>query len=386
MVCFRDKNAPSKAFSVIQIISGALERGHTQTALDETCYRDTLITISRRVNVPEVGETADNVLKEMKGAMFIPDTECYSAAIQAWKHVATARESEDREGAVQRALDLLQEMTKAYHRTTTFTVKPTIKDYNNVLEALTISRGSKATRHAETLLTALEQADTSETEGLRPNAESYKFTFDVWKQSKSPNKVPRALNVLRRMIDREDFSTETGQTFVPAFSSYIDVCANCGSTQNARKTMTLVLRIFDEMMSVGLQPDSSTYAALLGACNNLIQDGQERQKVLKRVFVKACSDGYVNQTVLEQFKKSASTYSFANAVISHSREVEGMKVVPESWTRNVQGFQVKTKGGFQVLPLSIGGQFTFTKAAAEYKMRKLRHRHNKRMLQGGRTK
>jgi len=383
-----DKNAPSKACSVIQIISSANERGHTQTVLDETCYRDTLITISRRVNVPEVGELADNMLKEMKEAMFFPDSECYSAAIQAWKHVATARESEDREGAVQRALDLLQEMTKAYHRTTTITVKPSIKDYNNVLEALTISRNIKATRHAETLLTALEEADSSssETEGLKPNAESYKFTFDVWKNSKSPNKVPRALDILRRMMEREDLSTETGQTFVPAFSSFMDVCAHCGSTQNAKKTMTMVFRIFDEMSSIGLQPDSSTYAALLAACNNLIQDGQERQKVLKRVFLKACNDGYVNQVVLEEFKKSASTYTFANAVISHSREVEGMKVVPESWTRNVQGFQVKTKGGKQVLPLSIGGQFTFTKAAAEYKMRKLRQRHNQRMLQGGRTK
>ncbi|CAJ1954395.1 unnamed protein product [Cylindrotheca closterium] len=381
-----DKNAPSKACSVIQIISGAHKRGHTELAPDETCYRDTLTTISRRVNVPEVGELADNMLKEMKEAMFIPDSECYSAAIQAWNHVATARESEDREGAVQRALDLLQEMTKAYHRTTTVTIRPTVKDYNNVLEALTISKNTKATRHAETLLTALEEADTSAVDGLKPNAESYKFTFDVWKNSKSPNKVPRSLNILRRMTDRAEFSTDADQTYVPAFSSFIDVCANCGSTENSRKTMTLVLRIFDEMRSNGLQPDSSTYAALLEACNNLIQDGQERQKVLKRVFVKACDDGYVNQTVLEQFKKSASTYSFANVVISHSREVEGMKVVPESWTRNIQGFQVKTKGGKQVLPLSIGGQFTFTKAAAEYKMRKLRQRHNQRLLQGGRTK
>lgn len=382
----RDKNAPSKACSVIQIISSAHKGGHTTIAPDAKCYRDTLVTISRRVNLPEVGELADSILKDMKEAMLFPDSDCYSAAIQAWKHVATARECDNRDAAVQRALDLLEEMTKAYHRTTTVTVKPTITDYNNVLEALSVSRNIKATRHAETLLTALEEADSSVNEGLKTNANSYKFTFDVWKNSKSVNKVARALIILRRMMEQEDLSAETGQTFVPAFSSFIDVCATCGSIENSRKTMTLVFRIFDEMSSKGLQPDSSTYTALLAACNNLIQDGQERQKVLKRVFLKACNDGYVNQAVLEQFKKSASTYSFANAVISHSREVEGMKVVPESWTRNVKGFQVKTKGGKQVLPLSIAGQFTFTKAAAEYKMRKLRQRHNQRMLQGGRTK
>ena len=63
-----------------------------------------------------------------------------------------------------------------------------------------------------------------------------------------------------------------------------------------------------------------------------------------------------------------------------------MKVVPEVWTRNVTGFLANVKGGRKVLPLSIEGKFTFTKAAAEYKMRKLRRQDNKKMLQGGRMK
>ena len=64
--------------------------------MDEQCYRDALITMSKRVNVIEVGELADATLTEMKDKMMIPDTACYGAAILAWNHVATARESPDR--------------------------------------------------------------------------------------------------------------------------------------------------------------------------------------------------------------------------------------------------------------------------------------------------
>jgi hypothetical protein len=385
----------------LHIIDNAHRKGLTQDGLDEACYRDALVTMSQRVNVPEVGVLADTTLAEMKQAMLFPDTECYGAAILAWKRVATARECDDREAAVHRALELLQEMTKAYHRTTTVTVKPTMENYNHVLEALTVSKSAKATNHAETLLTALEDAhkakdgskvlDSShgenvESANMGPNGDSYKYALDVWKNSKSSKKVPRALSILRGMMERQDLTLKSGQSFVPAFSSFLDVCANCGSEQDSRKTLTLALRTVEEMKSLGLRPDSTTYTALLGACNNLIPDGHERQKILKNIFSKACEEGLLDQNVLEQFKQAASTYVFAEAVIAHSREVEGMKVVPESWTRQAKGFQANTKEGRQVLPLSIEGKFTFTKAAAEYKMRKLRRRQNQKMLQGGRMK
>jgi hypothetical protein len=391
----RDKNAPSKVQTVLQIIDNSHQKGLTKNQADESCYRDALITMSRRVNVPEVGELADATLAEMKDAMLFPDTECYGAAILAWKNVATGRECDDRESAVRRTLSLLQEMTKAYHRTTTVTVKPTTKHYNHVLEALTISRSPKATNNAEMLLTALEEAATNNNDenwqeaSISPNAESYRLVLEVWKNSKSANKVPHALNILQRIMKRNDLTIEGSSSqlsYVEVFGAFIDVCASCLAKQDSRKLMTLALRTVEDMKSLGLHPDSTTYTALLGACHNLIPDGKERQKILGNIFSKACKEGYVDQNLLEQFKHTASTYLFSKAVVSYSREVEKMKVVPESWTRQAKGFQANIKGGRQILPLSIEGKFTFTKAAAEYKMRKLRRRRNQLTLQGGRMK
>jgi len=140
------------------------------------------------------------------------------------------------------------------------------------------------------------------------------------------------------------------------------------------------------MRDMNLTPNSICYAALMEACHNLVQNGQDRQRILENIFVRAAEEGVVDQMVVENFKMAASSYLYAKMVISSRREIENMKVVPESWTRNVQGYSANSKAGRQVLPLTIEGRFTFTKAAAEYKMRKLRRQSNKKMLQGGRTK
>ena len=105
---------------------------------------------------------------------------------------------------------------------------------------------------------------------------------------------------------------------------------------------------------------------------------------MENVFVQCCGEGYVDQSVLMQLQVSADTHLYTKLVVLPSREVEGTKVVPESWTRNIKEFMANTKLGRKVLPLSIDGKFTSTVAQKEYKMRKMRRRLNQRILQGGR--
>ena len=398
----RDKNAPSKVQTVLGIMDNTYREGHSALRPDEVCYRDALLTMSRRVNVPEVGELADKALVAMKERAMVPDSVCYGAAILAWKNVATSRESEDRELAAKRALELLREMTQAYYRTTKVAVKPTTENYNHVLEALTVSKSSKAVETAETLLTAMEEAEHGEEANvdkesgsgqatLHPDAESFKLVLDIWRNSKSVGKVPQAAKILDQMKERHGKLLIYGsseESMADVFSAFIRVCANPSVKDEAdrMKVMKIVLKSVEDMRKLDLQPNARTYTALLEACNNLLPEGKDRQLVLENLFQKCCQDGYVDQQVLEQFHSTASTYLYSKLVVSHSQEVENMKVVPESWTRNIKEYLVNTKEGRKVLPLSIEGKFTFTVAAGEYKMRKLRRRGNQRMLQGGRMK
>jgi hypothetical protein len=373
--------------------------------------------MSQRLNVPEVGELVDKTLTEMKRErMLIPNTECYGAAIIAWKHVAMSRECDDRELAVHRCYELLQEMVAAFYRTTIVAVQPATEHYNHVLEALTISKNSKSLFRAQMLLRDLEKAvdeasavegnetvdtDTSKFEwhvsqnrqkqNLAPDADTYRLVLTAWCNSKSPEKVHAAEELLSHFKTRMEIirRRSSEESIVNAISAFISVCAKENSNKDdAQKmeTMLTALRTLETVRELNLTPNSTCYGALLEACNNLVQNGQDRQRILENVFARAADEGYVDQVVLENFKMAASTYLYAKMVVAPSQEVENMKVVPEAWTRNVQGFSVNNRGGRKVLPLTIEGQFAFTKAAAEYKMRKLRRQSNKKMLQGGRMK
>lgn len=386
-----DKNAPSKVATVLEIMNTAYRKNLTNLRPDTRCYRDALVTMSRRHNILEVGDLADETLKAMKNQMLYPDTECYRAAILAWKHVALSRDNADPEHAVRRAQDILQEMAEAFHRTTQVTVQPATEDYNNVLHILTLSKSPKAIDHAKKLFKTLHP----ESDVLGgPDAETYRCMLDIWCCSKYPETLNNALELLAELKDNlHDKPTMTASpasrlAAVNAFNSFIRVCGASSSSKKdileRRKIVTIALRSMEDMKTIGLLPNSGTYTALVEACDHLLPSsaGQERQQVLENVFQRACDDGLINQCLLEQFKSTASTYLFTKLVVARSAQLEDIKVLPESWTRNVQGF----KEGRKVMPLSIHGSFTFTKAAAEYRMRKLRSRTNQRLLQGGRMK
>ncbi len=384
-----DRNAPSKVYTVLEIMDMAYRKGLTTLRPDTQCYRDALITMSRRHNIPDVGDLADETLKEMKEYSMTPDTGCYRSAILAWKHVTMARDTPFPEQAILRAQELLQEMTEAYHRTTIITVRPSTEDYNNVLEALTYSEGSKAFDRAQKLFNTLK-SDPS----CGPDPLTYKFMLDILYKSRTTEKLNRAMQLLEELrekaIENDTWveSKSSRQHLLDAFAAFIRVCGVGGASKDndlddRTKIMTMVLRRLEDLKILGLTPDSGVYQALIEASDHLLpQDTPERQNVLERIFRRACDEGQVNPSVLEAFRSSASAYLYAKLVVAQSIQVDNTKVVPESWIRNVKGY----KEGKKVMPLSIHGTYTLTKAAAEYRMRKLQRRANKNMLQGGRLK
>ena len=391
-----DKNSSSKVYSVLQIMNNAYDKGHTDLRPDLRCYRDALVTMSRRQNVEDVGYLADETLKQMKDRMVFPDTECYRSAILAWKHVAMSRDCEHPERAIQRTRELLGEMREAYHRTTEVLIQPASEDYNHVLHAMSLSRNPQTADRAQEIFRDLKDESSLTTGG--PNAQSYRYMLGVLKNSRSPSKLDQALKLLQEVMDSykndEEWRNEKSskESTMDAFAAFVRVCGAPTTTpknsskdlrHERTKTMTIALSILDDSRKLGLTLNSDSYTALVEACDYLLPaHGQERENVLRNVFGRACDEGFVNQALLESFRSAASTHVYAELVVSKSILVEDTKIVPESWTRNVRGF----REGKQVMPLSIHGNFTFTKSAAEYRMRKLRRRTNQKMLRGGRLK
>jgi len=390
-----DRNSSSKVYNVLQIMNNAYRRGHTHICPDLQCYRDALITMSRRQNVDDVGDLADQTLKEMREQMIFPDTVCYRSAILAWKHVAISRDCLHPEQAIRRTQEILQEMTEAYHRTTQILIQPTAEDYNHVLHTMSLSKNQKTVEYAQGLFKTLKEED-SLTGG--PDPQSYRYMLGVWRNSRSPNKVAQALQLLQEVKDcytNNDSWRDSKLSRVSTMDAFTAFVRVCGAPAIATKRITkdlqqertrimiMALRTLKDSRELGLTPNSDTYTALVEACDHLLPvNRQERENVLENIFRRACEEGVVNQSLLEHFKSAASTHLFARLVVSKSISTEGIKKVPESWTKNIEGY----REGKKVMPLSIYGNFTFTKAAAEYRMRKLRRRTNQKMLRGGRLK
>jgi curved DNA-binding protein CbpA len=387
----RDRNAPSKVLTTLNIMNMVYRQGLTHLRPDTDCYRSALLTMSKKDTIDNVGELVDEILKEMKDNNISPDTECYRAAIIAWTHMSCARENAETEACILRTQQLLQEMTEAFHRTTIVTVQPATVDYNHVLEALSMSNDKRAPAHAETLLSVLKETASS-TGG--PNPATYRFVLNTWYNSKSPDKLGRALELLEELVQKvkenEDWLRDPGirSMIVDAFSAFIRVCGVAGAPDkkdhfDRARIMAIALRCVDEVKQMELAIDSRIYTSLMEACDHLLpRDGRERQDVLEKIFRRACDEGYVDATVLAQFRSSAPAYLYTKMVVANSNMVEDVKAVPRSWTRNVPGY----KEGKKNIPLSIQGTYKFTKAAAEYRARKLRKRKNRGILQGGRLK
>ena len=131
-------------------------------------------------------------------------------------------------------------------------------------------------------------------------------------------------------------------------------------------------------------PNQWTYAYLMQAAQELVGNEASRTKIVDQVFRLSCQDGMVDDVLLKQFMEATAPDQYQRLVVAQSETVEGAKVIPESWSRNVLGGRVISADGRKVRPLTIDGRLTETKAMQEFKMRRLRDKRNRKLLQGGR--
>ena len=101
-------------------MENANEKSYCTTPVDQTCYRNYLMASARKSQLPEQGLLADQILTKLKNQQIIPDLHFYTAAIQIWKNSAlNPLFAQKREVNIARAVELLQELSVAHHRSST---------------------------------------------------------------------------------------------------------------------------------------------------------------------------------------------------------------------------------------------------------------------------
>jgi hypothetical protein len=387
--------SPGKAMSVIRIMDLSFGKEITQVQADTACYRYVLLTAAQRPAVPDLGPMVDDLLTKMKERLVVPDRACYGAAIRTWKNAALNPDPEFiefRENSVKRTLELLTEMSVAHNRSTSVSVQPTTANVNDVIEALSMSIHYRKTDQVESLLQSMERVMSGESLASFPvpDANSYRLVLDVWASSESSDKVERGKKILHRMLDNYDalFSpAERKDGIVAAFNAFLRVCGskNARGDKDGMQVLRVALASIERMRQIdGANPNAAIYASLLECCEKLLPLGKERSGVVEKMFRLCCADGMVDDTVLRQLRTAATSDQYSRLVVQPSEDIEGTKMVPEAWTLNALGKRVVTADGRKAVPLSIDGRLTVTMAMQEFKMRRLRDKRNRNLLQGGR--
>ena len=135
-----------------------------------------------------------------------------------------------------------------------------------------------------------------------------------------------------------------------------------------------------------LRPNPGTYTALLDACDNLLSGSSEKKAVVEKIFALCCNDGLVDGKVLQRMRKVATEDQYSSLVVAFSEDIDGTKVVPAKWSANAIGGRVVSSDGRKTTQLSVDGTPAVTSSLSEFKMRRLRSRKNRNLLQGGRLK
>jgi hypothetical protein len=381
----RDRNRASKARTVFRHIEEGYLFGHSEVQPDELCYRYLLEAYASSTLFGQ-GQIVDQLLSQMKDHEMIPDARCYSAAIRTWNNQVRHKKCSDHHGDALRCYELLTEMEKAHHRSSTSDIKPKTDDYNLVLQALSYSEKRGAAERAESLLSRMEKAAIFGNEDIIPDSDSYALCLYALSRSASPDKLTRALDILNRNKDADKRCHPTVMPNERVLTAFITVCGKISgetSVSDKKNAYKLMIRVVDEMRESGLVPNSRAYSWLISACKKLLLGGEEREQALRYVFKSCCNDGMVDPGVLRIFRMVAPEDLYHHFVVKSSSGDKSGNYVPREWTKNIGRNTSAGNRRREPPPLTLEQGFDF-KPSHDKRMKKLRSKTNQRLLRGGR--
>lgn len=365
----------------------------TEVRPDLDCYKYVLIAMSRS-KVPDVGANVIDLFNTMEEDRIFPDTACFDAAIETFKNCSRRAKSEEAESYANAAETILKRMEREHDRSSVSAVLPSSTTYTNVIQALAVRKTKKAAITADGLLMKMEQKYSIEgNESMKPTRDSYVGVIHAYGNSGAESSYSHANEVFQRMITQYSNGNEAAKPDVNAYHALIRACSRASinnAEQQRRQALVLAIATIHEMKKSDLnRPNSKTYLLLLQCCIQLLPPGgSERSKALRSIFRSCCKDGLVDQQVLTEFQSVVSTDVYHNEVVHSAHDYNGVKALPESWTRNL-GYRVRTHqtedGVSKRNPIiSVTGEVIASSAYNDHRMRRRWSKVNQKLLQGGR--
>jgi pentatricopeptide repeat protein len=243
-----------------------------------------------------------------------PDLSVYNALLYCWA------KSGDRK-AFRRVLQILSALEgHAY-------LKPNVKTYTTVLDALAKSRNPEAYKSAEKMLTRMEEI------GPAPNVQAYTALIQNYSRSKLGSKAVKAFETLKRM---KQTTSPDARPNIVAYNAVLNACEHTdrSDTVLAEEALKVAFVTFDEIRnsaSKGIVPNHVTYGSFLGVVANLMPV-TARQEIVELVFRRCVNTGQVSKLVLKKLRHASDKETtFRDLLQGHSDDR-----LPAAWTSGVR--------------------------------------------------
>ena len=218
-----------------------------------------------------------------------PNRVNYNTCIDAWAKAGSARKAEK----------LLQKMEQLYEETGDEELKPSVRDFNTVLDAYAKSidavEPGDAAKQAERLIRQMEQLSECDDCGIigkntdvKPNTRSYNSLINAYaKCNTDPEASQKAESVLLRMETKYKSTLTLGKgdvTVRPDFYSFatvIHAIARSNQRKKAEKAYQILCDMNEKHSSgenVYAQPNVIIYNAVLNACAFSSNDDEDTQQ------------------------------------------------------------------------------------------------------------
>ena len=266
-----------------------------------------------------------------------PTRPVFNALIHAWSRSS-------KQGAAEKAEKIFKWM-ETQHKAGDDLLRPDAASFCAVLNAWANQAEQGGAERALKIWERIKSFST-EDRGFLPTIAMPNIVIKAIARSKDPNSVRKAEGILKELEKEAASGKSNLHPDVTTYSSVINACAYAnGGLQVQSDALKTALRTFDKLCGLKDEaPNNITFGTLFKAIQKLMPVGEEREKLVQRLFDLCCDEGCVDHFVLTQVRY-ASPALYRDLVLGPSGlggprgygiEVV-LKNIPESWCSRVPG-------------------------------------------------
>jgi len=287
-----------------------------------------------------------NILNQMEamhssGEMYVkPDIFTYTTCIDTLAKQGTRKSAE-------KALDLLNIIEGRYRKTMDSDIKPNVRTYTSVINA--ISRSKLGPEQAEALLFRIREMGVNDSDkDLRIDVVCFNAVLNAWGWSSEPGKAKRANEIFEEMLSL--YKTGENKDAKPdliTLNSLLNACAfaNVDNAKESSEAVDIAIKAYEKYQSEAPlygTPNHVSYGTMLMIFNKLLPQTNTRNELMKNVFYKCCEKGHLSGFVVSQLQKGFADSTlkelFGKAAVHDGKSIViDKRKVPSDWSRFAGG-------------------------------------------------